>query len=419
MLRLKTQTTIADALQMLATLTDEEIQAKGVGELRSMLRDTGVNHLMREGVPVPIRSGRKDELVQEIQKLAHKQQALNNAVIPISGVGQVVESPVVELMTTSEMVEVLRKVPLMRRIDGDKLIAKVAHEFISKLALAYPDTSSQLRFNVRCSRRSERLKDLREVFANEPEMLEVFESFRTKCLEFGESDSIAKRKANDANTEAKIEQETEMRISRLLKWAQGTLAGIGNVGKTQWKEVVLALALVTGRRMNEILCIKTTFEKSGEYSIDCKGLSKSHDGEAATIENITTLCPSDYVIAAIDWLRRDDHKRYTDEPSQVNKRYGKELSQLMKAYVEAFDIINEDARTKQEPGENGRIVAVFNFHSLRKAYVSSVLAKGDLQGRTAGKEAARLLGHAKWQTAVDNYSDSFVLADADAVVALL
>lgn len=391
----KTITNIQTAVLTLSTLSVTDLEASTVKDLRSLMASTGATN-MADGSPICY--ARKSQLVSELNAFATKQRLYNESRIDLTG-----EVNTVQLMTYQEIVSHLKVVPSLVRRDGDEVITKLASDFRQKVCLAYPDTSDVKRFNVRLARQAELLKKVKDALKDSPDVLGVFDSFRQKVWEFSNFDVQLKMTVNESNKNAREEQSFPIRCSQLLEWCQATV-----VKSRNWREVVVALALLTGRRMNELLCTKTTFEVNGEHSINCYGLSKSH-GDVIDLENITVLCPAVDIVNAINWLRQAG--KYCEKPEEVNKKYAKELSQLTRELVSSFNVIDEEYRTKKE--QTGREVAVFSFHSLRKAYIELVLLSFEGSYRSRGKEAGRLLGHQQWQTAADNYKDVFVLSDGE------
>ena len=406
-LRITTTASIENRLSMLAAHSDEEIRSVSVHDMRALLRDVGVHHVTRDGVPVPIRSSRREELQVELVGLALKQRALASAVIPQPD--EVPTAPpasvVVELPNIPVLAAEFKRLAQCSMTECNHTTSHMAHNFIKQVALAYPDTSEQLRFNVRCARRTDYFRDMRDAIGSDESAERVFSMFREKALEFGKEDSIRKRASNEAKTDTLIENCLPVRTRALREWCEAQLTSLGSgTPITKWKEITVALALVTGRRMNEVLAL-TEYEVVGEYSINCYNLSKGKDGDAPVVEGITTLAPAELVVRAIEWL---NPKRVNDR-ELVNKRYGKELSGLMKELVDGFNVVDEDKRFEVK---GGREIATINFHALRKLYVLNCMTSlAHLSEVDMNKEAARLLGHENWRTTTYKYKEVFTLVD--------
>jgi hypothetical protein len=324
---------------------------------------------------------------QELQK--------KTAVVPTESEAGEVIAPVYKAPDVDKVAAYLNAVEAITAPVQEQL-AILAHEFMKQLAVYFPDTASFSRAMVRCSRRSDYFNEIRErLDLGMP--WTAFEIWRGLALKFGEADTTAKvAKTNEAN-DKKLDEQVGIRTAALRDWSKETLEKCND-----WKSVAVALAFVTGRRMSEVMA-ETEFKQSGDYSVDCKYLSKSK-GEETEIESIPTLVPAALVIKAIDWLK----PRRNRAQSEVNKAVGKELSIRVKELVLALNIVAEDKRYVTQP--SGREVSRFSFHSLRKAYILNAVADMP-NNRGTLREAQRLLGHASLSTTNDNYKDVFYLID--------
>ena len=91
----------------------------------------------------------------------------------------------------------------------------------------------------------------------------------------------------------------------------------------QWSEIVAGLAVVSGRRLTEV--IKTAqFEYRSKYSVIFTGAIKRRDEPVECVFEIPTLCEAQLVIDAIASLRTQlGEEIYDLSKRQVSKRYSK------------------------------------------------------------------------------------------------
>jgi hypothetical protein len=401
MKRRNTLETIAEQRSRLGELAEDTITRQPVQNLRKVAISCGLSAVERGTGQVLISRARKSELVTALLAIAEQERQLKNAVVLTTDTeaGEVL-APVYEPPNTAKVAAYINSVSV---IDNSVLkeLTILAHEFIKQLAVFYPDTSKFSRATVRCARRSDYFNEIKRQLDVDDIGVRAYNEFRDKALAFGAVDTQAKVAKTNAANDSKIEAQVGIRTSALLAWSKRVLEA--TEGK-RWKEVVVALAFVTGRRMNEVVA-ETEFTYRSEFTIDCKYLSKGR-GKEQTIEGITTLVPAALVIENISWLESKGKRNYLQ--SEVNRKMGKELSQTTASLVAALDIVDADKRTTEQA--NGRKVNVFSFHSLRKAYIlNAVKALPETRGTL--REAQRLLGHSSLSTTNDNYKDVFYLID--------
>lgn len=397
-----TAKTIQENLSVLSQYTDEELSLLSVSDLRRTLRNLGVKAVERGLELVPIRSARKEELVTAIQTALTNQRALNVAIIPT----ETDLTPTIELYTPAQVCEKLSQLTELPASQVQAEVSRLAFQVVEAISKACPDTSEQLRFNVRCNVRSKLLRDTLElaVASDIPGIRLVFDSFRQLVMDFTKNDTELKREAGQKRVDNFDENATEVNIEPLLAWAVDVLNKVPSYSITdtaKWKPIALALALVTGRRIySEVLFADSQFTYEDDSHVTFTGQAKASEDEVDDIQQMTTLVPANLVIQATEWLARANKRQTTEGFSspvkareKSNSRFGKDLNAYFKQLKESFGL-----------PESAKI------HSLRKFYVLKCIES--LEGdRQQGKEAARLLGHRDWRTASDNYTCEFRLTN--------
>lgn len=174
--------------------------------------------------------------------------------------------------------------------------------------------------------------------------------------------------------------------SYLLNHALTTLSNLPTEvtggSKSYWKDVSIALAFATGRRMAEIHGLKTVFEVTGEYTVRFSGQVKTKGrGEVPPYE-IPTLVPAKLVVAGWKYLKQRE-KLY--ETRLVNARVSKAVSTELPAHLEKL--------FKQSK--------IKIYKDLRAVYCLVLLPKKP-DNMTASAWYSRLLGHGEFDLVTSN-----------------
>lgn len=410
----RTAENISAQLETLAMITDEELMNLSVPKLREQLSLLGVNTIDRAGEDVKVSSARKKELLAALKALVDKQRMLNVATVPNEF------EPEFNGLNPREIYNRLVEMLSLNAGQCAREIKVLAHEVSVAISVAYPDTADQLRFNVRCNARTKVFRQVLELVLTEVQegLRLVYDSWRQELLLLSQNDTIVKTKTYEDKKEAKAStneagEAIVIDLQPMLDWATRVLeqARDQKLRKTAWKDVAIALGLVTGRRMfGEILYELGTFEATGDYEVTAYELSKgkAKDDEVQHIEHLTVLCHSSLVVAGKQWLIDFGKVQPATRPAtaftkvndreKANDKYSSDMSKYWREFAKSFGI--------PEQSPNGQKITV---HCLRKLYVMKAV-EAVAGFRSRGKEAARLLGHKSWVTANDSYSNDFVLA---------
>lgn len=151
------------------------------------------------------------------------------------------------------------------------------------------------------------------------------------------ADAYQYKKEHRAKREQEILQSDEMEVSvaKYLVWAKETLENIETKGKRgYWKRVSIALAIATGRRMNEIHHQETKVEKINDNWVWFTGQSKGKTYSKEFFKKypafaIPTLVSADLVIKGFQFLH-DQDKIVEGDRIKVNKRFSSDLGKQFK-----------------------------------------------------------------------------------------
>lgn len=144
-----------------------------------------------------------------------------------------------------------------------------------------------------------------------------------------------------------------------------------------YRDVAIALAIVTGRRMGEILSTLKIHGAEGNILL-VSGLAKAKtDKETANskIHRIPVLASSELIINALAYL--ETNGRRLDKADEVNDKYGKTFSRHMAKWTEVIGVAS-------------------NFKSLRALYAELCYKRyGSPEGRRKVNYLAEILGHSE------------------------
>ena len=155
--------------------------------------------------------------------------------------------------------------------------------------------------------------------------------------------------------------EVEVEVAPYLEWAKGILENIGGDNpRGYWQSVSIALAIATGRRMNELHFDETKVEKINDHWVWFTGQSKGKTYSKEFFEKypafaIPTLVKADLVVKGFQFLH-EQGKVVSGDRRKVNKRFSSDLGKRFK-------------RIKAEVG----IPSEITFHENRDLYVQCAL----------------------------------------------
>ena len=178
---------------------------------------------------------------------------------------------------------------------------------------------------------------------------------------FTEAYSHKKQVAAKREQEILETEDTQVSVANYLVWAKKILEEIPAKPKRgYWKNVSIALAIATGRRMNEIHFAATKFEVINQDWVWFTGQSKGRDYSKMFFDKyprfaIPTLVPAQLVVKGFEYLKQDN-KIVEDDRLKVNKKWSSDLCQHFK-------------KVKKEVG----IPAEITFHENRDLYAQCAL----------------------------------------------
>lgn len=158
-----------------------------------------------------------------------------------------------------------------------------------------------------------------------------------------------------------------------VEWAIATVSDLPE-SSARWKEVAIAIMLLTGRRQSEVLATGL-FTYVDESTVIFEGQLKRHIAELVPSEEIPVLgkCAKQ-IVAAVNWLESQGKRTVPTERTvealqlaakKSHDRSSRYIAEAMEKLANKCEIINEK---KWEVQEKGKLTNKFKGHLCRQIY---------------------------------------------------
>lgn len=408
-------------LQSLASETEDTLKQRTAAELRTILSSLGIKAITRNGINLPLSSGRKAEFLEAIL------QVLVPTHIAVQVIPDLTEDGLKTLQEgllkqdfdyESCQADVVERyyIELRKYVTGrwneqtqtflppDGTLAILAASFQTLVSREYPTIEQyHTRLNVKAARFNGIEKVIREQDANQwylTALLDTFENFKTLVNKGFQDDSILKKQHKQESLNERHKAKSTVNITRALDWAHSILSRDDYGKTTYWKDVCLALMLVTGRRPYSELLSTLSFEYVDESQVLFTGQAKCKGQKESVPYAIPTLVDAKLVIRGYEFLKQ--YKQIlegTDEErrNRAAKRYSKDFGYYFQQWAE----LTLDWVERNEDGKK------LSPHCLRAFYALTAYKRF---GHGIGRNLylARVLGHGEFdQQTAQSYSDDF------------
>lgn len=401
--------TLQNNLRETATLTEAQLNERDVYQLRDLLRICGIKQVVRDGKQVPVREGRRQELIEALAIATSPYKLLATATIEPTLVDEEIRK------LDFESVRDLLKIAANLGTDSERQdkARSVAYEVNNWIQHTYADTPHLARFYARCNHRGQYRSRVQELIKQENSLLltAIYGIYSDTLNALGKYDSELKAKGNSERLTTYETNKRPVAVAKLHEW---TLATLADPTATDWKNVVVAIAASTGRRIySEVLAGSGQYKAVGEYELEFTGVAKGKEVNSNSYR-IPTIAPASDVVKAIEHLDKlekripcadiSDYASVIECRSKADKRHSKNVgehwSKRLCLQLLGFEQTDEQA-SKAE---------LTKLHGLRKLYVMHYTrGLSDLDQR---KKASELLCHSgDGLVASDAYTQVFTLAD--------
>lgn len=236
---------------------------------------------------------------------------------------------------------------------------------------------------------------------------ENYEQFKSIVWKSLQSLVYVKKQQDKADLDKRKTSVISIDATKMLQSAYAVLSTLDDdTAASQWRLVSVALALATGRRQAELHCT-AEFEQRGEYELWFTGQAKTketgkHKADGYTIP---TLIPAHLCVKALEWLKAKGKR--VDTPKQVNKLYGRYLSEQCAAWYEVT--LGETYQAEKLNAEANDEKNRFIYHGLRQIYALCAIrayCPSDMQDTYY---LATILGHDQDPATNVRYTSDFKL----------
>lgn len=208
----------------------------------------------------------------------------------------------------------------------------------------------------------------------------------------------------------------DIKVSRLIDWAVDRLVNLPE-NSSEWREVAIALMVVTGRRQSEIMSSAKFAPVGDDCHLEFSGQLKKHKAEIGEAYVIPILgCCANAVMNAVKWMENHGKRAFpTDESYEAQQKaakkahdlYSRYLSQTAKNMCSKFIDTEADWILQTEKSSIDRRKCIL----FRQIYAQSVIPVFYPHimgvGRKASQIIAEVLGHDTTNSARKHAADSY------------
>lgn len=234
----------------------------------------------------------------------------------------------------------------------------------------------------------------------------------------------------NTNLNARENQAIDIEVTLLVLWAVDQVTNLPE-SPSKWREVAIALMILTGRRQSEIMSSGNFTPTDSDCHVMFTGQLKRHDDDKVQGYEIPVLggC-ANAVIEALKWLE-DNGKREIPEDESVesqqkaaknaHNRFSRYLSEKAKKVSEL--IVTENPENWVFVQESGKLKDRRTCHMFRQIYGQCVIpvfypSVGG-SGRKANQILTEVMGHSSSASsrkhAAESYDADVFVKDADKV----
>lgn len=228
-----------------------------------------------------------------------------------------------------------------------------------------------------------------------------------------------KNHRSNENKQERSESASVIKALNLIDWAVGFLTNLNSQTKArEWIDVVVAIALLTGRRMGEVVSEGSFTETDNPNHLLFSGQMKGKTEDIAPAFEIPVLGLPSNIVKADQWLRDNNRKfpynkraTFSKSISETMGRYDAMLTYKKRAMREvkpsAVERADKDYQTKYEPQK-------LHFHGLRKIYAQIIGSEISTKDRLL--RIAEALGDTNDPKTTSTYDSDFQVIDAAAIL---
>lgn len=436
---------IQDNIQELSQLTEADLKIESVAKLRKILSGCGAHNIDRDGETVSINKARKAELIDACLRVTSARRIVNEVAPELSD-AQLVDTKDVaieEFMsgTGLSLLEIakdsFKKLDSATRdewdVDNQCWLppTREVQNIATGIVLAMTNRKTPRGESYSALTNLKQMSELKRIILEMSETTKGEHHYKrlTQNIDsvFRDVSKVMRQQADMLKQQDSIAQNEKMQslagvagVEMLIKRAQLTLEMLNDeTPARKWREVSVALAIVTGRRKAEIQAL-AVFEVAGDDEVLFTGQAKTKGATADYFaENpsyvIPTLAPAKDVVKGLNWLT-DNGKRISEDEAETpqkraklaHNRYSKDLSkEALKWSDQTLQVVMPSDADKGVKHQSE-----IGYHHFRKLYALVCVRDRKPDNITAVKYGAMILGHGEYDTStIDRYNADFYLVN--------
>ena len=345
--------------QKLAKFDKDDLMAMSRNKLRMYCRDLNITKVPQDDQEVSYSKARKESLVEGLMLITQSQRIIEHSGIDLNVLTK--DNKSIDSEEYTSFTNVLERAAKVYDSVKDKYytspeyksqLQSVAIELNTYILAKYKGNDN---YNTRCTKRSLLLsrfkKTLLSQFEGLPELKQVEVDLGVisgHLYNLGKQDSILKAENYKAKLDKRSSAEDviDVHLDPYIDKARQVLTSLNS-----WRDVALALALVTGRRVfAEILMDTTEFTVTSDKSVMFKGQAKTRDRGELDEYEIPTLVSAELVVAGFNYLKdqgklgdTSGNKDLTEVRRKTSTRHSRYINETIKSDWPIFEGIKPKA----------------------------------------------------------------------------
>lgn len=455
---------ITTARQKYAQYSQEELAKlplckpkKGGDNLRKIASDIGVSKVIQDGVEVSSNTARKEFVLDGINSALQAYRIAQEVKVVEEFPSEIVEeSPYQayeeELDSIAKRyyegqfsdaenewqlvgLKEYHKRSLINQMESLPLLLSLASQFRPELEQRIIERTGETEvkpttlhnWRAQILKRIERLSDSDK--AQFPEIGKTFKLFYD-CVQ-ATFKAVRRARVEKSNEQLNIRQNNaiDIKVSRLINWAVDRLVNLPEK-PSEWREVAVALMVVTGRRQSEIMSSAKFSLTDSDCHLEFSGQLKKHKADVGGAYEIPVLgCCADAVINAITWLEGHGKRALpVDDSYESQQKAAKKAHDLYSRYLSqtAKDVCSRFIDTEADwnlADDKGKTVDRRKCHLFRQIYGQSIIPvfypHESGMGRKAKQILTEVMGHSDTASsrkhAAESYDSDVFVTDIEAV----
>jgi len=233
--------------------------------------------------------------------------------------------------------------------------------------------------------------------------------------------TIQTQKASSSNIALNKRQNNaiDVKVSNLINWAKDTVTNLPDT-PTQWREVAIAVMLLTGRRQSEVMATAKFEQTESDSHLMFSGQLKKHTDETMGAFEIPVLCHcASAVLSAMQWLETNGKRCLPQDESDESQaiaakaahdRFSRYLSEKAKQICDNY-IQPVEGASLVSPSESGKLKDRRNCHLMRQIYGQLVIpifhpSVGGTR-RKANQILTEIMGHSSRESSIKHAATAY------------